>query len=42
MITETKLVTTFLDERGRLCTKVNTVDMTDLRRILDLLDEVAK
>ncbi len=42
VVTETKIVITYVDARGRMRTQINTVDMTGLQQVLDLVDEVGK
>jgi hypothetical protein len=42
VVTETKIVMTYIDTRGRMRTQTGTLSREDMKRVLDLLDEVFK
>jgi ACT domain-containing protein len=40
--TETKVIFAYVDARGRMRVRIDIVDTDDLKRVLDLLDEICK
>ena len=37
-----KMVLTYIDTRGRLRTKINTMSAEDFQRVVDMIDEVSE